>query len=56
MIDNKSILDHFYELEHIAGQLEKEGRKMDESIDKFPQSWWDHKKNLIHKKDGVSLK
>lgn len=35
---------------------------MDESIlvgsiiDKLPQSWWDHKKNLKHRKNEMSLK
>lgn len=59
--DNKSVFDQFLELEYIAGQLEKEWSKIDESIlvgsiiDKLSQSWWDHKKSLKHKKNEMCL-
>ncbi|GKV42883.1 hypothetical protein SLEP1_g50245 [Rubroshorea leprosula] len=61
MIDNKSVMEQFREIEKLLTSFKQYDMKMDESIvvssiiDKLPHAWKDFKRTLKHKKEDISL-
>ncbi|GLU19483.1 hypothetical protein SLE2022_357320 [Rubroshorea leprosula] len=61
MIDNKSVMEQFREIEKLLNSFKQYDMKMDESIvvssiiDKLPHAWKDFKRTLKHKKEDMSL-
>ncbi|GKV35098.1 hypothetical protein SLEP1_g43411 [Rubroshorea leprosula] len=61
MIDNKSVMEQFREIEKLLNSFKQYDMKMDESIvvssiiDKLSHAWKDFKRTLKHKKEDISL-
>ncbi|XP_010684154.1 uncharacterized protein LOC104898750 [Beta vulgaris subsp. vulgaris] len=61
MIDGRSVMEQFHEVQHMLNQIRQQGMVMDESfsvasiIDKLPPSWKDTRNSLKHKKETMSL-
>jgi hypothetical protein len=62
MVDSRSIVEQFYEIQRILQHLKQNNMNMDEAIsvtsiiDKLPPSWKNVKHGLKHKKEDISLK
>ena len=61
MIDNKSVMEQFRDIEKLLNHFKQYDMKMDNTIvvssiiDKLPPSWKDFKRTLKHKKEDISL-
>ncbi|XP_010555875.1 PREDICTED: uncharacterized protein LOC104825272 [Tarenaya hassleriana] len=61
MVDSRSVMEQFHELQRILSQFVQHKLQMDEAIkvssivDKLPPSWKDVKRSLKHKKEDMSL-
>ena len=61
MVDGRSVMEQFRDIEKMLNQFKQYDMKMDEMIvvssiiDKLPPSWKDFKRSLKHKKEEISL-
>ena len=61
MVDSRSVMEQFNEIERMLGNFKQHNMNMDETIivssivDKLPLGWKDFKRSLKHKKEDVSL-
>ncbi|XP_010546470.1 PREDICTED: uncharacterized protein LOC104818550 [Tarenaya hassleriana] len=61
MVDSRSVMEQFHELQRILSQFTQHKLKMDEAIkvssivDKLPPNWKDVKRSLKHRKEDMTL-
>ncbi|CAM8948438.1 unnamed protein product [Rhodiola kirilowii] len=61
MVDSRTVMEQFHEIQRILGQFAQRNLKMDEAIsvssiiDKLPPTWKYFRRTLKHKKEEMSL-